>query len=143
MNIKQLIKNARIKTNPEVNKMVLNDLLGTLDKSKGTQPSILRIFVKNRIVKFAIAAGIIAAFYLFFNCNRSVPIEAPEIARISESKTPAQLTTIISLNMAFGRGGIEAVEKQLAEADKKTGQGLKERVTIKQLLCELNDCEEI
>ena len=123
--------------------MVLNDLLGTLDKSKGTQPSILRIFVKNRIVKFAIAAGIVTAFYLFFNYDRSVPIEAPKIAQISESKTPAQLTTIISLNMAFGRGGMDAVEKQVVEADKKARQSLKEHVTIKQLLCELNDCEEI
>jgi hypothetical protein len=143
VNIKRLIKNAKVKTNPQVNKAVLNDLLSTLDKSKGKQPNILRIFVKSRIAKFAVAAGIIAAFYLFFNYNRSIPIEAPKIPQISESKTPAQLTTILSLNMAFGRGGMEAVEKQFVEADKKIRQSLKERVTIKQLLCELNDCEEI
>ena len=143
MNIKRLIKNTKIKTNPQVSKIVLNGLLEMLDKSKVAQPNIPGIFVKSRIAKFAVAAGIITAVYLFFNYNHSVPIEAPKIAQISEPKTPAQLTTIISLNMAFGRGGMDAVEKQFVEADKKAGQSLKERVTIKQLLCELNDCEEI
>jgi hypothetical protein len=141
VNIKRLIKNAKIKTNPEINNAVLNDLLDTLDKSKIAQPNILGIFIKSRMAKFAAAAVIIVVVCLFFtHYGRNRQIEIPKIAQISESKSPAELTSLISLKVAFRRGGMEAVEKQFAEADKKVRQSSKERITIDQLLCELGQC---
>ncbi len=143
-NIKRFVKNVKIKTNPEVNKAVLNDLLNTLDKSKVAQPNILGIFIKSRLAKLAVAAVIIAAVCLFFaHHNRNEQIESPKIVQTVESKSPAELTTIVSLNAAFRRGGMEAVEKQFTEADKKVRRSLKEPMTIEQLLCELNECREI
>ena len=64
--IKQLIKNASLKTDPKVNKAVLNSLLEEFEESKKTQPaiyqpSIWRIIMKTKITKFAAAAVIIAA----------------------------------------------------------------------------------
>jgi hypothetical protein len=63
-NIKHKIKNTKIKTNPDVNQAVLNDLLDQLDKSKNKTPAILqpniwRIIMKSKITKFATAAAII------------------------------------------------------------------------------------
>jgi len=65
-NIKKLIKNIRIRTNPEVNRAVLNDLFNILDKSESVnldakQPSMWRIIMKSKKVKFiAVAIFIIA-----------------------------------------------------------------------------------
>lgn len=144
MNIKRLIKNVKIKTNPEINKVVLNDLLNRLDKSKGkysAEMNVWRIIIKSRMARFAVAAVIIAVVCLFFtHHNRNGQIEIPKIVQTSESKSPAELTSRISLNIAFRRGGIEAVEEQLAKAEKIRNQGLKERITIEQLLCELGQC---
>jgi len=141
VNIRRLIKNAKIRTSPDVNKAVLNDLIDTLDKSKNERSADMDVW---KIIKFAAAAVIIIVICFFFtHHSRNGRIETPKVVRTSESKSPAQLTSLVSLNMAFRRGGMEAVEKQFAEADKKVRQSLKERITIEQLLCELGECEEI
>ena len=67
--IKKLIKNASIKTDPEVNQAVLNGLLTELDKSKSKhsvtrQPNIWRIIMKTKITKFTAAALVIMALVL-------------------------------------------------------------------------------
>jgi len=145
-NIKKLIRNSPMKTNPKVNETVLNSLFDELDKSKKAdsavlQPNVWRTIIKSGMVKFAAAAVIIVATCLFFTYHsRDGQIETPKITQTSEPKSPAELTSLISLNIAFRRGGIEAVEKQFAEAEKKINRGSKERITIEQLLCELGQC---
>ena len=68
-NIKRLIKNARIKTNPMVNEAVFKDLINELDKSESipltvTQLNVWRIIMKKRITKLAAAAVVIIAVVL-------------------------------------------------------------------------------
>jgi hypothetical protein len=63
-NIKRLIKNIKIKTNPAVNEAVLNDLLNKLDKNKHLtemKPSVWRIIMKSSMTKYAAAAMIVIA----------------------------------------------------------------------------------
>ena len=62
--IKKRIKNTTIKTNPKVNKAVLNDLLDRMDRAEGVsinarQPNIWRIIMNRPISKFATAAAVI------------------------------------------------------------------------------------
>jgi len=64
--IEKLVKNVRIKTNPQVNKAVLSELCDELGKvqkknSTGARSNIWRIIMRNRITKFAAAAAIIIA----------------------------------------------------------------------------------
>ncbi len=71
-NIRRLIKNASIKTSPEVNRAVLKGLLAELDKSKSThsaarQPTIGRIIMKSRMTKPATAAVIIIGIMIVMN----------------------------------------------------------------------------
>jgi len=145
-NIKKLIRNAPMKTNSKVNEAVLNSLFYELDKSKKadlaiSRPSIWRVVIKSRMVKFAAAIVIIAAICLFFtHYSRDRQIETSKITQISELKTPAKLTSLISLNSAFRRGGMEAVEKQFAEAEQKINRGSKKCITTEQMLCELGQC---
>jgi hypothetical protein len=77
-NIKKLIKNTKIKTNPEVNKAVLNDLLNRMDHAGGNinarQQNIWRMIMKSKMTKFATAAVIIFAALLTVNIfDKSIP----------------------------------------------------------------------
>jgi hypothetical protein len=79
-NIKKLIQNVSIKTNPKVNKAVLNGLFDEQDKlreanSATLQPSIWRIIMKSRIIKLSAAAAIIVAAVLTMNIfHKSIPV---------------------------------------------------------------------
>jgi outer membrane lipoprotein-sorting protein len=82
-NIKKLIQSASIKTNPKVNKAVLNSLFDELDKSREAnsailQPNIWRIIMRSRITKLATAAVIIAAITIIATVwNKTVPAVIP------------------------------------------------------------------
>lgn len=61
-NIKRYIKNSKIKTNPAVDRHVLNDLLDLLPQTDAAdkpaaQPSLWRILMKTKMTKFAAAAA--------------------------------------------------------------------------------------
>ncbi len=77
-NIKKLIQNISIKTNPKVNKAVLNNLFDEMDKLRETrsaalQPNIWRIIMKSRITKIAAAAVIVIAVIMSISIiDRSV-----------------------------------------------------------------------
>jgi hypothetical protein len=79
-NIKKLIQNVSIKTNPKVDKAVLNSLFDEQDKlrkanSATLQPSIWRIIMKSRIIKLSAAAAIIVAAVLTVNIfQKPIPI---------------------------------------------------------------------
>jgi hypothetical protein len=85
-NIKKIIQSASIKTNPKVNKAVLNRLFDELDKSRANsalphgrrtsilQPNIWRTIMKSKITKFAAAAIIAIAAVLSISVFfKSVP----------------------------------------------------------------------
>jgi outer membrane lipoprotein-sorting protein len=62
--IKQYLKNVPIKTNPQVNQVVLDDLLDRLDAAQGVkpktpEPNIWRTIMNNRITKLSAAAVIV------------------------------------------------------------------------------------
>jgi hypothetical protein len=90
-NIKKLIKNIRIRTNPEVNKAVLNDLFNILDKAESVnldvkQPSIWRIIMKSRITKLAAVAVIIMAVMLItYLGNGTLDITTAAFAQMTEA----------------------------------------------------------
>ncbi|MHC4694907.1 MAG: hypothetical protein ACYS67_19405 [Planctomycetota bacterium] len=76
-NIKQSIKNARIKINPEVKKSALNELITELKRTRitgsaGPRPSLWRIIVKSKITKFAAAAVFIIALIGLHEFNSSI-----------------------------------------------------------------------
>jgi hypothetical protein len=67
-NIEKMIKNINIETNAKTDQAVLGDVVQAFEKSKGdlaiTQPSILRIIIKGRMIKLAVAAAVILLFSL-------------------------------------------------------------------------------
>ncbi|MHC4436536.1 MAG: hypothetical protein ACYS3S_04195 [Planctomycetota bacterium] len=79
-NVEKLIRNAEMHSDPEVNQMVLKDLLHQFDKTqekKSTvmQPKIGRTIMKSPITKLAAAAVVIAAITLsVYIWDKSTPL---------------------------------------------------------------------
>lgn len=69
--IKRLIENAKIKTNPDVKKAALSELINELDRTKDNPAKISpdkgRIIMNNRLIKLAAAAIIIVAAIIGIN----------------------------------------------------------------------------
>lgn len=101
--------------------------------------NLWKTIIKSPITKLAAAALIILSISLIINKKQS----QTQLQQTQTAKSPAQLTNLLSINIAFRQGGLKAVEEQLDKADIKTKSGLKERLTIDQLICELDQCEQI
>ncbi len=137
-NIEKLIKNVALETNAKTDKAVLDNVLKAFEHSKKpavTEPSIWRIIFKSPITKLAAAAVIIVAIGLFIAYQDSRKQESAQV--VSVSKSPAEMLTVASLNMAYRHGGIEAVERQCDEAIEKLGPQ-PAKITVKKLLTEFN-----
>ena len=103
---------------------------------------IWRMIWKSPITRIAAAAVIIIAVG-FFAVHQG-PDEQVDTAGILEaSKSPAEMLTLASINAAYRKGGMKAIEKQFDKAEKKVKPMLRERITIGQLICELEGCEKI
>ena len=143
--IEKLIRKFEIDTNAPKDKTVLNELLQAHANSKRAGQSAVPTNTW-RIIKFAAAAVVVvlAACWLIMS-DRGEPkqqkTDRPVVA--ANPKTPAELVSVISLNMVFRDGGMKAMEKQFDTAEQKVKPGLKERITISQLICELENCEKI
>lgn len=103
--------------------------------------SVRRVsFLRSPVVKFAAATVvIILAVGLFMIFDK--PGTKVDISYVVEStkspKSPAEIESLLSFNIAYRRGGIEAVEKQSDKATQMLGPRPAE-VTIRQILTEFN-----
>jgi len=94
-------------------------------------PNIL----KNPIAKLAAAAVIILAIGLFILCLDERKQKHPLITNVT--KSPAEMLTVMSLNIAYRRGGMKAVERQCEQAIEKLGLR-SSKITVNELLAEFN-----
>jgi hypothetical protein len=144
--IEKLVKKFHINPTPHKRDKTLADALKAQQQShQKTSVSIVRIIIKSRAAQLTAAVVLIAiCWFAVNNKKESIPQEHPKIVVVVKpQKTPAELTSVISLNMAFRDGGMDAVEQQFQKAEKRVCSTTKERLTIDQLLCELSECEEI
>lgn len=123
-NIKKRIKNVNIVIDSERNKKVFNNILRAFEKSKAkeltpTGVNIGIIISRSSITKIAAAAVIILGVTLFITQNNPDKQEQPN--NMKATQTPTEMMTAISLERAFRRGGIEAVENQCEQALKLLG----------------------
>lgn len=83
------------------------------------QPSILKVILKSPLTKLAAAVTIVV---ISFFISHQGPSERANTTTVSKvPKSPVEMTTAVSLERAFRRGGIEAVEKQCEQALKLLG----------------------
>jgi hypothetical protein len=92
--------------------------------------------LKKPITKLAAAALIILAIsFLITHLGPSEKIKTTDVTTVT--KSPADMQTILSLNIAYRRGGIEAVDRQCKKAIEMLGPR-PTKITIKQILTEFN-----
>ena len=148
--IKNLFAKSNVKADSKLHDKIITTALTAFEKTKKSksaenQLNIWRMIAKSRITQVAAVLILLSAIYLLTLSDKSelerYETAEAKIAVISE--TPAELMSVISLSMTFRDGGMQAMERQLDKAERKVRRGLTEPLTIDQLLCELEECEEI
>lgn len=104
--------------------------------SRPHRRNLWRTIIKSRITKFAAAAVIVVAVGVFI--VQRVPDEQIKNHKMPEvAKSPAEMMTAMSLNIAYRKGGMEEVEKQCDKAFEMLGPR-PGRITVREMLAELN-----
>lgn len=83
-----------------------------------TFQTIAGTIIKSRLAKLAAAAVIIIAIGLFL-IGRNPEEQTKNRTKIQVAKSPAEMLTVASLNVAYRKGGLEAVEKEYERVHEK------------------------
>ncbi len=105
------------------------------EKAHTRRLSIWRIVCQSQIMKLAAAAVIIVGIGLHAFLAHQCPDERP-VTKIA--KSPLEMVTAMSLERAFQRGGIEAVEDQCRKAYRPLGLRPM-NLSFEQIIAEFND----
>ena len=125
---------AKVATDPQMDRRVLDDSLAAMDEATGSS-STTRMMLRSRAAKLAAAAAIIIAVGLLM--IQSNPREQTHAPTVNVAKSPADMLSVMSLTMAYRRGGIEALDNQSNEAFEMLGSQ-PTTVSIRELLTESN-----
>lgn len=119
-----------------MDKRTLNDSFAAMDETiRANKPSAAGMILRSRAARLAAAAVIIVAVGLLMTYRNPPVQQQPQTASIA--KSPAEMLTAMSLNIAWRRGGIEAVDDQSQEAFRMLGSK-PAKASIQELLVELN-----
>ncbi len=131
---------SQIEPAPEAARRAIERVRDTLANEEKRREStrMWRTILKSPITKLAAAAVIIVAIGLLALLVHRRPGEQADTTTVSEvTKSPVEMMTAMSLERAFRRGGIEAVEKQCKQAFKPIGPR-PGSLSVEQILAEFN-----
>jgi hypothetical protein len=117
-----------------MDRRVLDDSFAAMDQAKGGS-SAARMMLRSSLAKLAAAAGVVLAIGLLAIQVRPPEQKPPETGSVA--KSPADMLSAISLNMAFRRGGIEEVDNVSSQAFEMLGSE-PAKVSLRELLTESN-----
>ena len=100
------------------------------------QPSILKVILKSPLTKLAAAAVIILAVS-FFSAHQDSSEQADTTTVSKITKSPVEMMTAMSLNIAYRKGGIEAVDEQCKQVF-KPNRPQPGSLSVEQILTEFN-----
>jgi hypothetical protein len=138
-NIEEFVKleKPHVTTGVEMNKRTIDDSFAAMDKTiRVKKTSAARIILRSRAAKLAAAAAIFVAISLLM-VNQNPPVTQQPQQTVSNVKSPAEMLSAMSLNLAWRRGGIEAMDEQSSKAFKMLGSQ-PAKASIQDLLVELN-----
>jgi hypothetical protein len=127
---------VRVSTDPQMDRRILDDSFEAMNESTaGSRLSAVRMWQRSRVMRLAAAAVIIVSISLLA-IQFSLPPKAPSGTR-AVVKSPADMVSVMSLNMAYRRGGIEAVD-DLADVAFALPESKPARLSVQEMLTELN-----
>ena len=139
-NIEEFVKleKPHVKTSGEMDKQTMDDSFAAMDETiRSNKQSVAGIILRSKAAKLAAAAVIfVAVSLLMVHRNPPVQQQSPE-ETVSVVKSPAEMLSAMSLNLAWRRGGIEAMDEQSSKAFELLGSKPVE-TTIEELSVELN-----
>ena len=138
-NIEKFVKleKPHVTTGGEMDKRTLDASFAAMDETiRAGKRNAAGIILRSRAAKLAAAAVIIVSVGLLM-VYRNPPAPQQPPRTVSVAKSPAEMLTAMSLNMAWRRGGIEAVDDQSNKAFEMLGTQ-PSKASIQELLVELN-----
>jgi len=129
------LEKPHVTTGGEMDKRTLNDSFAAMDKTvRANKPNAAGIILRSRAARLVAAAAVIilAVALPAILRNPDVPAEEPDF-----TQSPVAMQSILSVNIAYRRGGLEAVDRQCQIAMEMLGPRPAEQ-TIEQILAEFN-----
>ena len=138
-NMEKFVRHGKphVTTSRRMDKRTLNDSFAAMEETlRAKKLSAPRIILRSRATRLAAAAAVIIAAIGLFTIQWGPPEqEPPQITSVA--KSPVEMLTARSLNIAYSRGGIEAVDNQSKKAFEMLGSQ-PAKVSIRELLAESN-----
>lgn len=132
---------SKLEPNPDIVsrdlERVRQSLTEQVNGHKQVQQNIWAVIARSKITKAAAAAVILVAVGLFFIRSEPPARQAQDYAQVEVAKSPIEMIKAKSLNLAYRRGGMKAVERQYDEAFKNAGPR-PAKLTIEDVLAEFN-----
>jgi hypothetical protein len=126
-----------VRTGPQMDKRVLDDSFTAMEETLGANKlSSRRIIFLSRAARFAAAAAVIIVAISLFVVHQG-PDEQKQKNAPKIAESPAEMLSLMSLNIAYSRGGIEAVDARTEKAFEMLGSQ-SAKVSIQELLEEYN-----
>lgn len=138
-NIEEFVKLEKpdVKTGGEMDKRTLDASFAAMDETiRAGKRNAAGIILRSRAAKLAAAAVIIVGVGLLMVYRNPPAPQAPP-RTVNVAKSPADMLTAMSLNMAWRRGGIEEMDEQSSKAFKMM-ESKPAKASIQELLVELN-----
>ena len=129
------LENQHVTTGGAMDKRTLDNSFAAMDETiRANKPNVAGVILRSRAAKLAAAAVIIVGIGLLM-VYRNPPVQQPKTDSVA--KSPAEMLSAMSLNIAWRRGGIEAVDDQSQKAFRMLGSK-PAKASIQELLIELN-----
>ena len=131
------LEKPHVTTGGEMDKRTLNDSFAAMDKTiRSSKQNAAGMILRSKAAKLAAAAVIfVAVSLLMIYRNPPAPQQPPRT--VSIKKSPTEMQSMLSLNIAYRRGGLGAVDRQYKTVVKMLGSRPAE-ITIEQMLAEFN-----
>ncbi len=139
--IEKSVAKASLRSDGAANQKVLNDLLTELDQAKqdslsGHRLSGSRSIVRRPLVRLALAAAILITTAIVI--DHHLPPEPTHPGADPRAVARVETVNAIGLNLAYRRGGLEAVEQQYMKTFKNS-KPRPPRLSVDDLLTELTE----
>ncbi len=134
--IKRSVAKATVHSNDRVNQTVLDSLLTELDEATEENSPKRRWKLNGPVLKLAATAAVLTIAVLLIDQRLRPGPSHPG----AEPKTEARIETVnaLGLNMAYRRGGMEAVEQQYMRTFKNS-RPRPARLSVERMLTELTE----
>jgi len=118
---------------------VLDDAMAAMKETLGTEkPSTRAVWHPSWTTRYWVAAAVIVmAFSLLMVQRGSHEQQRLQVTTAKPTESPARMLSMISLNIAYQRGGISAIDQQAKQAFDLLGSQ-PVRVSLRELLTESN-----